>query len=87
MDTLQSILRFKKLEVITPKKSNPLFEELDLIHDKVRLPTSFLLRLHKLYGIRNVRNMVTWLMDYPIRGTKPPVGLAWWYMKNKGIKI
>lgn len=89
MDTLKDILKSK---VVVSKekvrKSNPIFEYYDLWGAKVNLPTTFLMRLHSRYGHKNVANLLSWLADYPVKDrSKPPMGLAWWYMKNKATNI
>ena len=88
MQSIANILNGKKIEVTEEAKRERNYTY-DILHEKgskLYLPTTFLLRLLKKYNLQDVERMLSWLSDYPkIDLSKPPIGLAYWFLKNYAL--
>lgn len=88
MQSIANILNRKKIETtnVPIRERNHTY---DLLHEKgskLNLPTTFLLKLLKKYNLQDVERMLSWLSDYPkIDISKPPIGLAYWFLKHYAL--
>lgn len=84
MQSVQDIIKKRNIQVTEKvNKKNPVWEEADEIGKRCEIPTSTIMRMIKTHGIEKVRKLVGFLQDHPNITQKPPVGLAYWYLKHK----